>query len=146
MFLADNAPYGTIKCIRSDHGTEQRSNVFHSLLSDKGIRNETSSPSSAHTNGARYVLLLCFLGIIDASRNQKTSRFFVFSFWQENENLNFSSFIRFLVLTERNEFTTQYLVSAGGRVLLLASVLHCPVLFIIKVLPFDNVDKKITVF
>ena len=51
MFLADNAPYGTIKCIRSDNGTEQRSNVFHSLLSDKGIRHETSSPSSAHTNG-----------------------------------------------------------------------------------------------
>ena len=110
--------------------------------------------------GARYVLLLCFLGIIDASRNQKTSRFFVFfrfdkktkikisvrlfvsTFCQKNENQCFSSFIRFLVLTERNEFNT--LVYAGGRVLLLASVLHSPVLFIIKVLPFDNVDKNIT--
>ena len=37
------------------------------------------------------------------------------------------------------------LVSFGGRVLLLASVLRCPVLFKIKVLPFDNVDKNITV-
>ena len=51
-------------------------------------------------------------------------RLFVSTFCQKNENQYFSSFIRFLVLTERNEFTTQYLVSAGGRVLLLASVLH----------------------
>ena len=109
------------------------------------IPRKQSNKTYLALRGARYVLLLCFLGIIDTSRNQKPAVFSFFRFVQKNENLNFSSFIRFLVLTERNEFTTQYLVSAGGRVLLLASVLHWPVLFIIKVLPFDNVDKNITV-
>ena len=42
-----------------------------------------------------------------------------------------SSFIRFFVPIR--------------RVLLLASVLRCPVLFKIKVILFDNVDKDITV-
>jgi len=50
-FLADSAPYGTIKCIRSDNGTEYTSNAFQSLLRGKGIRHETSSPYSPHQNG-----------------------------------------------------------------------------------------------
>ena len=63
---------------------------------------------------ARYVLLLCFLGIIDASRNQKTSRFFVFSFWQENENQDFSSFIRFYVLSKKRKSIFQFVYSFFG--------------------------------
>ena len=47
---------------------------------------------------ARYVLLLCFLGIIDTSRNQKPAVFSFFRFVQKNENQNLSLFIRFLVL------------------------------------------------
>ena len=75
----------------------------------------------------------------------KTSRFFVFSFCPKKRKSTFQFDYSFFGSSYQNEFTTQYLVSAGGRVLLLASVLHCPVLFIIKVLPFDNVDKNITV-
>lgn len=50
-FLADTAPYSSVKCIRSDNGTEYTSNVFQSLLRDRGIRHETSSPYSPHQNG-----------------------------------------------------------------------------------------------
>ena len=50
-FLADSAPYGRVKCIRSDNGTEYTSDNFQSLLREKGIRHETSSPYSPHQNG-----------------------------------------------------------------------------------------------
>lgn len=50
-FLADSAPYGSIKCIRSDNGTEYLSNAFQTLLRERGIRHETSSPYSPHQNG-----------------------------------------------------------------------------------------------
>ncbi|KAL6471867.1 hypothetical protein MHYP_G00205170 [Metynnis hypsauchen] len=50
-FLADTAPYGTVKCIRSDNGTEYTGNEFQSLLRERGIRHETSSPYSPHQNG-----------------------------------------------------------------------------------------------
>lgn len=50
-FIADVAPYGKIKCIRSDNGTEFTSNVFQSLLCKNGIRHETSAPYSPHQNG-----------------------------------------------------------------------------------------------
>lgn len=50
-FLADSAPYGKVKCIRSDNGTEYTGNAFQSLLREKGIRHDTSSPYSPHQNG-----------------------------------------------------------------------------------------------
>lgn len=50
-FLADTAPYGTVKCIRSDNGTEYTGKEFQSLLRERGIRHETSSPYSPHQNG-----------------------------------------------------------------------------------------------
>lgn len=50
-FLADTAPYGKIKCIRSDNGTEFMSKDFKTLLNKNGIRHETSAPYSPHQNG-----------------------------------------------------------------------------------------------
>ena len=50
-FIADTAPHGRIKSLRSDNGSEFKSNDFQRLLSDKGIRHETSAPYSPHQNG-----------------------------------------------------------------------------------------------
>ena len=50
-FLADTAPYGKIKCIRSDNGTEFTGKHYQALLSRNGIRHETSAPYSPHQNG-----------------------------------------------------------------------------------------------
>ncbi len=50
-FIADTAPYGSIKCVRSDNGTEFMAKEFQSLLSKNGIRHETSAPYSPHQNG-----------------------------------------------------------------------------------------------
>lgn len=50
-FLADVAPYGNVKCIRSDNGTEFTNNEFRALLRKNKIRHETSCPYSPHQNG-----------------------------------------------------------------------------------------------
>ena len=50
-FLADSAPYGTIKRLRSDNGTEFTNNQFESLLIENKIKHEFSSPHSPHQNG-----------------------------------------------------------------------------------------------
>lgn len=50
-FLADIAPYGEVKCIRSDNGTEFTSRDFQTLLTKNRIRHETSAPYSPHQNG-----------------------------------------------------------------------------------------------
>ena len=50
-FLADVAPFGKIKRIRTDNGTEFKSNNFESLLRKNLIRHETSAPYSPHPNG-----------------------------------------------------------------------------------------------
>ena len=50
-FLSDSAPYGSVKCIRSDNGGEYTGDAFQSLLRDRGIRHETSCPHSPHQNG-----------------------------------------------------------------------------------------------
>lgn len=50
-FLADMAPYGKVKCIRSDNGTEFTGSEYQALLSRSGIRHETSAPYSPHQNG-----------------------------------------------------------------------------------------------
>lgn len=52
--IADVAPYGKIKCMRSDNGTEYtcREALMHqALMCRKGIRHETSAPYSPHQNG-----------------------------------------------------------------------------------------------
>ena len=50
-FLADIAPWGKIKRMRCDNGTEYTSKAFRELLIDNQIRQEFSSPHSAHQNG-----------------------------------------------------------------------------------------------
>lgn len=50
-FLADSAPYGKIKCIRSDNGSKYTNREFKTLLTKNGIRHETSAPYSPHQNG-----------------------------------------------------------------------------------------------
>ena len=49
--LADSAPYGKVKCMRSDNGGELTSGKFEALLSRNHIRNDTSAPYSPHQNG-----------------------------------------------------------------------------------------------
>lgn len=50
-FIADVAPFGKIKCIRSDNGTEFTSREFQSLLSKNATGHETSAPYSPLQNG-----------------------------------------------------------------------------------------------
>ena len=50
-FIADTAPHGRIKSLRSDNGSEFKSNDFQRLLCDNCIRHETSAPYSPHQNG-----------------------------------------------------------------------------------------------
>ena len=50
-FLADSAPYGKVKCLRSDNGTEFTSESFQNLLLKHGIKHEKSAPYSPHQNG-----------------------------------------------------------------------------------------------
>ena len=50
-FLADSAPFGNVKCMRSDNGTEFTCEAFRSLLRKHRIRHDTSAPYSPHQNG-----------------------------------------------------------------------------------------------
>ena len=50
-FLADSAPFGTVKRLRSDNGGEFVSGRFKALLSDNKIKHETSAPYFPHQNG-----------------------------------------------------------------------------------------------
>ena len=50
-FLADIAPYGKVKCVRSDNGTEFTSQGFQNLLIKHCIKHEKSAPYSPHQNG-----------------------------------------------------------------------------------------------
>ena len=50
-FLADSAPYGRVKCLRSDNGTEFTSGAFQALLRKHMIKHEASAPYSPHQNG-----------------------------------------------------------------------------------------------
>ena len=52
QFLADTAPYGKVKCIRSHNGTGFTCRDFQTLLRKNGIRHETSAPYSPHKNGS----------------------------------------------------------------------------------------------
>ena len=51
QYIADHAPFGTTKKLRSDRGTEFTSNIFQQILLDRGIKFETSSPYSQFQNG-----------------------------------------------------------------------------------------------
>ena len=50
-FLADIAPYGKVKCFRSDNGTEFTGKSYQTLIIKQGIRHETSAPYSPHQKG-----------------------------------------------------------------------------------------------
>lgn len=51
QFLADTAPLGKVKCIRSDNGGEFIGKEFNSLLRENQIKHETSAPHAPHQNG-----------------------------------------------------------------------------------------------
>ena len=48
--MADSAPYGKVKCLRSENGTEFTSESFQNLLLKHGIKHEKSAPYSPHQN------------------------------------------------------------------------------------------------
>ena len=50
-FLADSAPFGKVRSIRSDNGSEFISGEFETLLRKNQIKHETSAPYSPHQNG-----------------------------------------------------------------------------------------------
>ena len=51
LFIADARPYGNVKVVRSDGGTEFTGSDFRQVLVDNGIKFETSAPYSPHQNG-----------------------------------------------------------------------------------------------
>ena len=51
QFIADVAPFGIVKCIRSDCGTEFTGKNFKDVLRQKGIAQQFSAPYSPHQNG-----------------------------------------------------------------------------------------------
>lgn len=50
-FIADVAPYGTVKRLRSDNGGEFVSREFKKIMLENKIKHETSAPRSPHQNG-----------------------------------------------------------------------------------------------
>ena len=50
-FLADIAPYGRVKEVHSDNGTEYTNKVFKQILSDNYIKQTTTAPYSPFQNG-----------------------------------------------------------------------------------------------
>ena len=51
QFLADTAPIGKVKCIRSDNGGEFVDQKYKSFLRQNKIKHETCAPYSPHQNG-----------------------------------------------------------------------------------------------
>ena len=51
IVFADSAPYGKVKCMRSDNGGEFTSGNFEALLWRNRITHDTSAPYSPHQNG-----------------------------------------------------------------------------------------------
>ena len=51
QFLADVAPYGVVKRLRTDNGTEYVNGTVQSLMRKKSIKLEHSAPYSPHQNG-----------------------------------------------------------------------------------------------
>ena len=68
-YLSDIAPYGHVKCLQTDNGTEFTSETFQQLLVLNRIKYEQSAPYFPHQNGtierswrtlfsmARYLLI-----------------------------------------------------------------------------------------
>ena len=50
-YIANIAPYGNVKCLRTDNGTEFTSEPFQRLLILNRIKHEQSAPYSPHQNG-----------------------------------------------------------------------------------------------
>ena len=50
-FISDISPYGCIKRLRSDNGTEYTCSDFQNLMIENKIHHETSAPYSPHQNG-----------------------------------------------------------------------------------------------
>ena len=50
-FLADTAPYGSVKCLRTDNGSEFSCKEFESVLLKNRVKHEYSAPYSPHQNG-----------------------------------------------------------------------------------------------
>ena len=50
-FFADSAPYGKVKCLRSDNGAEYTCREFQELLVKNCVKHECSAPYSPHQNG-----------------------------------------------------------------------------------------------
>ena len=65
-FLADVAPYGTIKCMRSDGGSEFISKEFEFLLTKNGLRHDKSCRNSLHQNSQLSDIGEPFLKWVDA--------------------------------------------------------------------------------
>lgn len=59
-FLADTAPYGSVKRLRTDNGTEFLSSNFRELLMKNLIKHEFSAPYSPHQNGTVEQTLYIF--------------------------------------------------------------------------------------
>lgn len=51
QFPTDTAPFGKVKHVRTDNGTEFASQNFKSILCDNKIKHKTSAPYSPHQNG-----------------------------------------------------------------------------------------------
>ena len=50
-YLADISPYGHVKCVQTDNGTEFPSELFQRLLVLNRIKHDQSAPYSPHQNG-----------------------------------------------------------------------------------------------
>ncbi|KAF2358480.1 Reverse transcriptase RNA-dependent DNA polymerase [Trinorchestia longiramus] len=50
-FLADSAPFGSVKRLRTDNGTEYSSRLFKAVVMDNKIKHEFTAPYSPHQNG-----------------------------------------------------------------------------------------------
>ena len=51
QYLADIAPCGGVKRLRTDNGTEYTAECFQNLMRKRGIKHEFSAPYSPHQNG-----------------------------------------------------------------------------------------------
>ena len=54
-FIADMAPYGSIKTLRTDCGTEYTCSEFKELTLKNKIHLEFSAPYSQHQNGIKFL-------------------------------------------------------------------------------------------
>ena len=65
QFLADIAPYGVVKRLRTDNGTEYDNESYRNLMRKKSIKLEHSAPYSPHQNGTAERSWLAILILLD---------------------------------------------------------------------------------